>query len=341
MRYPEPLKKNGTIGLVAPSYGCATEPYITRLEAALREAARLGFSVTEAPHVRLDEAFGRSGPADVLGEELNRAYLSPDNGALISVGGGELMCEVVPYIDFEAIAAARPKWYMGFSDNTNFTFLSATLADTAAIYGPCFPALGITPWHKSITDAVGLLTGEISSVKSYPSWELFDTEGEDPLAPYNLTEKTEYRYFNTGWREARLEGRLIGGCGDILFTLLGTRFDRVREFNEKYAKDGIIWFLEFCDLHPMDVRRALWAMREAGWFSKAKGFLIGRPLHFGEEQLGLNMYEAVYGAIGSLGVPMIEDVDIGHLPPMLPIISGAKAEIRAEENELEIKYLFR
>ncbi|MBQ1767734.1 MAG: LD-carboxypeptidase, partial [Oscillospiraceae bacterium] len=163
MRYPEPLKRNGTIGLVAPSYGCATEPYITRLEAALAEARRRGFSVTEEPHVRLDEAFGRSGPADVLGAELNSAYLSPDNEALISVGGGELMCEVVPYIDFEAIASAKPKWYMGFSDNTNFTFLSATLADTAAIYGPCFPALGITPWHKSITDAVGLLTGEISS----------------------------------------------------------------------------------------------------------------------------------------------------------------------------------
>ena len=27
MRFPENLKKGGTIGFVAPSFGCTTEPY--------------------------------------------------------------------------------------------------------------------------------------------------------------------------------------------------------------------------------------------------------------------------------------------------------------------------
>ncbi len=341
MRYPEPIRKNGTIGLAAPSFGCTIEPYKSRLDAAERNFKALGFGIAETPHVRLDEAIGRSGPADVLGDELNCAYLSPDTDAVISVGGGELMCEVVPYIDFDAISKARPKWYMGYSDNTNFTFLSATLADTAAIYGPCFPSFGLTGGHRSFTDALGILTGEKLTVKSYPAWELEGRGDEDPLAPYNLTERTQYRYFNTDGRRARLNGRLLGGCGDILFTLLGTRFDRVREFSEKYAEDGVIWFLEFCDLHPMDVRRAMWAMREAGWFERAKGFLIGRPLHYGEEQYGLSMYEAVMGAVCMLGVPVIQDVDIGHLPPMLPVVTGACAEIKAEGDGLEIRYLFR
>ena len=29
MRYPEFLSEGGIIGFVAPSFGCATEPYIT------------------------------------------------------------------------------------------------------------------------------------------------------------------------------------------------------------------------------------------------------------------------------------------------------------------------
>ena len=46
------------------------------------------------------------------------------------------------------------------SDNTNFVFLSATLMDTAAIYGPCAAAFGMEPWHPAIADAFAVITGE-------------------------------------------------------------------------------------------------------------------------------------------------------------------------------------
>ena len=36
MRYPEFLQDNGTIGFVAPSFGCATEPYYTAFQNALK-----------------------------------------------------------------------------------------------------------------------------------------------------------------------------------------------------------------------------------------------------------------------------------------------------------------
>ena len=88
--------------------------------------------------------------------------------AVISCGGGELMCEVLPFIDFEAIKNAPPKWYMGYSDNTNFTFLSATLADTAAIYGPCAPAFGRVPWDASVQDAFDLLKELQKKVTAIP-----------------------------------------------------------------------------------------------------------------------------------------------------------------------------
>ena len=81
-------------------------------------------------------------------------------------------------------------------------------------------------------------------------------------------------------------------------------------------------------------------MREAGWFKYVNGFLIGRPRHFGEEALGVDMYNAVTDIIGGLGVPIILDTDIGHKPPMIPIISGSMAEVESIGNNLNIKYKF-
>ena len=42
MRYPHDLKDGGTIGFCAPSFGCATEPYKSRLKSAFRYFRKLG-----------------------------------------------------------------------------------------------------------------------------------------------------------------------------------------------------------------------------------------------------------------------------------------------------------
>ena len=343
MRYPAFLKENDTIGFVAPSFGCSFEPYITAFRSALEKFRERGYRTLLGPNCYEGSGIGISNTPALCGKELNEAYLSEESDALISCGGGELMCEVVPYIDFQSIAKARPKWYMGYSDNTNFTFLSATLADTAAIYGPCAGAFGMEPPHESITDALALLEGKSQQVHGYSLWEKESLKDEThPTAPYHVTEKAIHHYMpaelrNTG---VKIEGRLLGGCMDCLSMLVGTKYDRVQAFAEKYAADGIIWFLESCDLNVMSIRRSLWQMKEAGWFTNAKGFLIGRPLHFGEEMMGLDQYSAVTGILGEMGLPIIMDLDIGHLPPMMPLITGAKAEVRAIGDEIVIDYNF-
>ena len=133
MRFPEFLKEHGTIGFVAPSFGCATEPYYTAFAHARERFGQMGYHTQMGPNCLVDKGIGISNDPALCGKELNESYCGTENDVIISCGGGELMCEVVPYIDFAGIAQAKPKWYMGFSDNTNFTFLSATIADTAAI----------------------------------------------------------------------------------------------------------------------------------------------------------------------------------------------------------------
>lgn len=45
MRYPEFLKENGTIGFVAPSFGCNMEPYKSAFENALRKWKEMGYGI--------------------------------------------------------------------------------------------------------------------------------------------------------------------------------------------------------------------------------------------------------------------------------------------------------
>ena len=263
------------------------------------EPKRLGFGAGEdekQDHERMKNSVMEEVRRIFKPEFLNRIDEDVYKRQLISCGGGELMCEVVPYIDFERVKQSKPKWYMGYSDNTNFTFLEATIADTAGIYGPCAGSFGMEVWHESLTDAFDRLCGRKLSFTNYPMWEKESIKDENaPFVGYNLTEKSCISSIPAVAKESRLtmRGRLLGGCMDCLINLLGTSFDHVREFNERYSDDGIIWFLEACDLNVMGMRRAMWQMKNAGWFSNVKGFLIGRPAHFGEEMFGIDHRQAL------------------------------------------------
>lgn len=349
MRYPNSLPQNGTIGCIAPSFGCNIEPYRSAFENAQKTWKEMGYKILTGPNCYEGSGIGISNTPELCAAEVNHFFAEEDCDVILSCGGGELMCEVVSHIDFERIARAKAKWFMGFSDNTNLTFLLPTLCDTAAIYGPCAPAFGMREWHPALNDAWGILTGEKKQVQGYPLWEKESKKDEEhPLEPYHVTEKKTLVVWQEGKSAAELEeftvkGRLIGGCLDCLDTLVGTRFDKVAEFNERYKEDGMIWFMEACDLNPMGIRRALWQLKEAGWFQHVKAFLIGRPLCFGEEFLGLDQYRAVYDVLKKFKVPVIMDADLGHLPPSMPIISGGLAEVSVEERkigrDLVIQYL--
>ena len=114
MKYPDFLEENGTIGFVAPAFGCATEPYKSAFANARRIFEGMGHPTIAGENCYVDLGAGISNTPQKCGEELNEAYCSEDSQILMSCGGGELMCEVVPYIDFERIRMAKPKWFMGY-----------------------------------------------------------------------------------------------------------------------------------------------------------------------------------------------------------------------------------
>lgn len=364
MRYSEYIKQNDTIGFVSPSFGCGTEPYISAFENAKRKLKERGYNADEGYNCHKNDGIGRSTNARDCAKEFMEYYKSENNQALMSCGGGELMCEILDFIDFEELKKLKPKWFMGYSDNTHMTFLLTTICDTAAIYGPCAPAFGMEPWHKSLEDALGILEGKVKIVNSYDRWEVNSLKNEEnPLEPYNVTEPFKMRKYkgiwnlgegngeqddqnlseNTTSEKLSFSGRLLGGCLDCLSNMAGTKFDNVKGFVEKYKEDGIVWFIESCDLNVMSIRRAMWQLDACGWFKHTKGFIIGRPYCMKEDtengasMMGLDQYSAVLGVIKKYNVPVIMDADIGHLAPMMPLVLGSMANVTAGENNLKIE----
>lgn len=129
-------------------------------------------------------------------------------------------------------------------------------------------------------------------------------------------------------------GRLIGGCIETIANLAGTPYGDVRAFGEQHAADGLIVYLEASEDEAATICRNLHGLRLAGWFEHAKAILIGRTS--AADNPHLTQEEAVLDALGRLDLPIVFDVEIGHVPPHLPLVNGATASVTVDEETREI-----
>ena len=360
IKRPECINKGGTIGITAPSFAPTVEPYSLMYGVSLKKLKARGYNILEGYTVHTGDGIGISTDPKVCGKELMDFYLRDDVDAIISAGGGELMNETRTHVDFEALKAGKPKWYLGYSDNTNFIFPLVTITGVMGIYGPCVCHFA-KEWEKPEDDVFALLEGTSESFTGYdrfckpgPRIELTEEDKADEKSlekvfsvPYAYdADKVLASYECSGGKALKaaadktlsMKGIVLGGCLDVLANLVGTRFDNMKQFNKENPE--VIWMLEACDLTPMSIRRAIWNLREAGWFDNAKGFLIGRPLTaFESEMMGVDQYNAVTSVLEGFDVPIIMDADFGHLDPQLPLVMGAKAEVTVYGNDLKVEYL--
>ena len=330
---PKYLKSNSKLYLVAPSFGCTTSPYEERLVKSISTLNNLGYSITLGENCYKDEGIAASNTPSLRAKEFMDAYTS-NADAIISVGGGEMMIEILQHLNFEEIKKLPPKWFMGFSDNTVLTYTLTTLCDIQTIYGVNATRFYTSPLMCDANDALKMLHG-CKSFKGYPKFELNELKEERPFNTINFdTNKiiTPYMY------KEPFKGILLGGCLDVLINLCGTKYDNTKNYIESNKEKGIIFYFEACDLNPLSFRRALIQLKNAGWFKHIKGFLIGRSYHYGEEIFGVTAESSVIDILGDLNVPILINVDLGHLKPSLPMKNGAIATITYDKTNIKIEY---
>ena len=333
MFYPKFLKEKDTIGVPTPSSGSKDELRVNRYKKSLEFFEKT--NKVELSKNIYKNYMARSTDAKNRGKELNEMFKSKDIDFILCAAGGEFLVECLPYVDFDLIRK-NPKYVAGFSDPTGILFPITTKYDIATIYGSNFSSFGMNKYSQSHYDFLDLIKGNKLSFDSYPLYEEERLEKVNGLEPYNLTKKVEWKTLDN--KNVSIEGRIIGGCFDIISELIGTKYDGTKEFNEKYKKDGIIWYFDNCELSMEEVIRTLWKMNEFEYFKYCKGVVFGR---FGIEVSNLD-YDVKTclkdSVLGELKIPVIYDADISHKAECLPIINGSIATIECKNKKGKISF---
>lgn len=327
--YPAPLSRGARIGVTAPSSG-VLPPLHRRLELVLGHLRAQGFEVEEGQCLR-DEQHSASASADERAAELMHLLLRDDIAAVIPPWGGELAIELLDRLDWEALARARPKWLLGYSDTSTLLVPVTLRLGWATAHGPCL--MDLAPGQDdALTRATmshlarpaGASFAQAQSSHWQRQWTDFALV---PDTTYALTEPTRWWALD-GAASAAFDGRLIGGCLDTLMHVAGTLHGDVREFIERCGSEGTILYLENAELSPTELVRALHRLRWSGWLDGLAGVLIGRsaaPDTQGAHEL--RYADALRRALGTLRCPVLVDVDIGHRPPQFTLLNGALARV--------------
>jgi len=324
MRYPKYLNTtNSKIGITAMSAGVGK--YIDEYKKSISNLEKNGFSIIETGNVR--NQGNPSSDGQTRAKELDRLVLDEDVDFILNASGGDFLPEMLPYVNFENINN-NPKYIMGSSDATGILYIVTTALDIATIYGFNAASFDQEKLHISQLNSFEIMKGNLIEQNSFDKYQV---EKDENNLSYNLTENIYWENLNG---EVDIKGRLIGGCIDCIRNIIGTKYDKTKDFIERYKDDGIIWYFDNFALTTEDFYLTLLQFKEAGWFKYTKGVIVGRvkyPGGFTE----LTYQEALKKSLGN--IPIIFNADIGHVVPKMTIINGCVAHIISKNGQGTIK----
>jgi len=321
MIYPEFPGKGDIIGICAPSAGIGdrTETFDLSIE-TLHKA---GFKVWETDSVRSPES--PSAPAEVRGAEFNALWEDDDIAAVISATGGDFNFEMVPFID-TGLVSAKPKWFAGYSDPTSIEMLLTTRLDIATIYGCNAGAWDWRPLHKFQENSLEIISGNLITQHSF---EMYNgtRSFEDG---YEMDTPVYWDLINA--ESLDVTGRLIGGCIEVIDSVIGTPYEDIAGFLERYKADGFIWFFDPFNSDPISLYIKILKMKYMGFFENAKAVVFGRVMFADSED-----YEYVELLERALAdVPFIWGADIGHTKPSMTIINGSIGHLQCADGKASL-----
>ena len=330
IRYPRSLRKGDVIGITAPSAGVGAklEPRLTFCLDFLRQ---FGYEPRLGQCLRSDNIVSAS--ASDRARELTAMLLDDSIAAVIPPWGGELLIDIFPYLDFDHLAKATPKWLIGYSDLATFMLPYTLLTGIANMHGSNLLESPIRPTAPSLAwwgDVARLPAGATFTQQTADLFQKTDVDWEkNPSATsFNRTEPVLWSCLghdtDPGYT-VTATGRLLGGTLDVIGMLPGTAYGNLEAFVRTYAPEGLLFYLDNCDFNPAQYCRMLHHLRLAGWFNHVTALLVGRTA--AENLREFTPRDALIDALGDLTIPVIYDMDIGHLPPQLILVNGARATV--------------
>jgi muramoyltetrapeptide carboxypeptidase LdcA involved in peptidoglycan recycling len=330
VRYPAPLRPGDLVGVTSPSSGVPAD-LRPRLDFCVADLRRRGFEVVVGQC--MDGEGVVSAPAAERAAELMGMLLDPQVRAVVPPWGGELLVEVLPHLDLEALRGAEPTWVVGYSDLSTLLLPLTTVAGMATLHGqnlletPYEVPHPLAHWVDVVSAARGSCIVQGASTAHRASG--VDPWQEDPTSSqYSFDSGGRWSLLDPSAGPVRAQGRLVGGCIETVSVLAGTAYGDLPAFARAHAPEGLLLYVEASGDVATDIARDLWRMRLAGWFDDARAVLVGRTT--APDADGFTQLDAVRSVLGDLGLPVVLDVDCGHVPPHLALVNGALAELEVD-----------
>lgn len=335
MRYPAPLRPGDRVGVTAPSQG-VDNSLSDRLDVAVRTVKDRGYEVVVGDC--MDGTRHVSAPASERARELMGMLTDPDIKAVVPPWGGETAIDLLELLDYDALRAADPTWIIGFSDMSTVITPLTLLTGMATVHGnnlmdtPYRAPRGLVTWLDIVTMGPGTTFTQTPPGR-YRATGWVDYRTSPLVSEFTLDAPGRWIRLD-GDDDVEVEGRLIGGCIETLCNLTGTSYGDVASFARAEAPEGLLVYVEAAGDDAATICRNLHGMRLAGFFAAANAVLVGRT--GAPATSSLTQHEAVLDALGGLDIPIIADVDCGHVPPYMPIVNGARGHVRytRDRNEL-------
>ncbi|KUN89714.1 LD-carboxypeptidase [Streptomyces bungoensis] len=295
---PARLAPGARVAVVAPSGPVPEE----RLQAGLDVLRGWDLDPVAAPHV-LDRhgAFGYLAGTDAdRAADLQSAWCDPSVDAVLCARGGYGVQRMADLLDWEAMRAAGPKVFVGFSDITALHEAFATRLGLATLHGPMAAGVDFVKNERAQEHLRATLFAP-ETVRTIAS-------GGTALVP------------------GRARGVTLGGCLCLLAAELGTPHARP-------SASGGLLCLEDVGEETYRLDRYLTQLLRAGWLEGVRGVLLGSWENCaGPAELRLLLTDR----LGALGVPVVEDFGFGHCAGALTIPFGVTAELDAEAATLTL-----
>ncbi|MFG2172119.1 LD-carboxypeptidase [Streptomyces niveus] len=289
---PPRLRPGARVAVVAPSGPVPVD----RLEAGLDLLRGWGLDPVVAPHVldRHREFDYLAGTDEARARDLQDAWCDPTVAAVLCARGGYGVQRMVDLVDWDAVRAAAPKPFVGYSDITALHEAFAVRAGVATLHGPMVAALTF----------------------------LKDPATQESLRA-TLFEPDTVRTVGQATARALVPGRAhgitLGGCVSLLAADLGTAHARPS------AAGGLL-LIEDIEEEPYRLDRILTQLLRSGWLDGVAGIALG-------SWAGCGPYETVRALLldrlGGLGVPIVEELGFGHGPTNLTVPLGVPAVLEA------------
>ncbi len=322
---PSRLRAGDTVAVIAPSRSMAIIGDEVRAVAAAR-FAELGLELRFGRHVEVIDDFASSS-VDQRAADLHDAFADPTINGVITVIGGYNSNQLLPFIDWDLIAA-NPKVFCGYSDITALSCAIWARTGLITFSGPHFSSFGMIEhfdqtldWFTEAMVGPGPTSGVIS-IEPAATWS------DDPWYAHQHDRNIEPNDGYWVMAEGAAEGHLIGGNLCTLNLLQGT----------DYMPDlaGAVVFVED-DFESSIVAfdRDLTSLSQQPGFADVRGLLIGRF------QRQTAMTRELLGAVVANNhrlrdIPIVANVDFGHTDPLCTLPVGGDARLAAQADSVEL-----